>query len=96
MADDSGSGMSGISSSISVEYDGLRGHERKTAVCGLGEAVERASCWLETLAGSMEERGSDLASHCQPANQRVLWLRVETLNDGVHLMTSPAVQGFIR
>lgn len=35
-----------------------------------------------TLAGSMEERGSDLASHCRPANERVLCLRDEILNEG--------------
>ncbi len=87
MADDGGSRMSRIPSSICVESidegwtevastwgkQPFAGREKRQREPPVGSGTRETA-----QAGSLEERGSDLASHCWPANWRVLWLRIET------------------
>lgn len=65
---------------------GIAGRERKTAARRLGEAAERASCWLwnrrEDLSWKPGEWWAVTGYHCRPANWRTLWFRVKPSKGG--------------
>lgn len=72
---------------------GVRGLERKTAARRIGEAAERASCWLwhkrEDTSWKPGGDGQGIGHHCRLTNWRVLWSgSTNSVKVGHPLMTS--------